>query len=140
VRTGSFKKKVRKEEREMVRLGTGELPVEAEERRKRKLLCTEDLRLALSLGDGYFGQYPVLAGGVWHARYLDSEGVEDLYNFPAQPLTNGQVWNVQLEFDNGDADGDAMMIESEVMWQGGSVKDVEELDRALDDVLALADL
>ena len=137
VRTGSFKKKARKEERAMVRLGTGELPIEAEERRKRKLVCMEDLKLALSLGDGFFGQCPVLAGGVWHARWLDSEGVEDLYNGHVEALSNGQVWNVELD---GDADGDAMVIDSEDVWQGGSVQDVEELDRALDDVLALADL
>ena len=87
VRTGAFKKRVEREERmmergELVRDAKGELPVEAEERRKRKLLCMEDLRLALQLGDGYLGQAPMLAGSIANSSFLDVPGIEDIYPAP----------------------------------------------------------
>lgn len=89
VRTGAFKKRVEREERAfstpssaaaaVVRDPRAELPVEAEERRKRRLLCMEDLRLALQLGDGYLGQTPLLAGEIVGSTYLDVPGIEDIY-------------------------------------------------------------
>ncbi|KAJ4375281.1 hypothetical protein N0V83_002367 [Neocucurbitaria cava] len=107
VRTGAFKKKVEREERlvergELLRGAGGELPVEAEERRKRKLLCMEDLRLALELGDGYLGQSPLTAGAIVNSRFLDTQGIEDIYDTrPAnttptvstKALTNGALTN-----------------------------------------------
>ncbi|CBY01880.1 hypothetical protein LEMA_P006670.1 [Plenodomus lingam JN3] len=163
IRTGEFKKKVEREERmvergELVRGAGGELPVEAEERRRRRMLCTEDLRLALQLGDSYLGQTPFLAGSIWNSRCLDTPGVEDGYDIyeakshvnGAGLLTNGvhakangsayglggEMWTVDL------GDGDPMQLDDEmgVQWQGGSVQDVAELDGALDDILSLGDL
>lgn len=164
VRTGAFKKKVAREERlvergELQRGPGGGLPIELEERRKRKLLCTEDLRLALELGDSYLGQTPLVAGSITNSRFLDTDGIENIYDSPpapAKPLTNGiitngingvsavtkdqhptlngETWNVDF--------GDPMQIDDELgmNWQGGSVQDVVDLDAALDDVLNLGDL
>lgn len=134
---------------ELLRGNGGELPVEAEERRKRKLLCMEDLRLALELGDSYLGQTPFLAGNIMNSRFLDTNGIEELYDTPAaKSLTNGvngtansarhqvngETWNIDF--------GDPMLIDDElgISWQGGSVQDITELDTALDDILSLGDL
>ncbi|CAN9474380.1 unnamed protein product [Alternaria alternata] len=165
VRTGEFKKKLAREERlvergELARGTAGELPVEAEERRKRKLLCMEDLRLALALGDSYLGQTPFIAGSVMNSRFLDTEGIEDIYDPPRKPVLtngvgingtgtangingignagkldlNGETWTIDF--------GDPMQIDDEVgmHWQGGSVQDMAEMGDALDDVLNLGDL
>lgn len=87
MRTAEFKRRVAREERlvekslgvgGVVRGPGGELPVEAEERRKRKLLCMEDVRLALQLGDGYLGQTPFVAGMVMNSRFLDTRGIEEV--------------------------------------------------------------
>jgi transcriptional coactivator HFI1/ADA1 len=135
VRTGEFKKKMERESHNNHGIpGGGIYVVEAEERRKRKMLCLEDLKLALQLGDGYLGQTPLIAGGIWHARCLDTEGIEDLYkveeeNGTANGIKGGEVWNV--EFGNT-IDGDPMDIDGEEAWLG--------LDGVLDDVLNLADL
>jgi transcriptional coactivator HFI1/ADA1 len=152
VRTADYKKRVEREERrvergELVKVNGGELPVEAEERRKRKLLCLEDLRLAIEMGDSYLGQVPLIAAGIANSRFLDTEGLEDLYETAPQKnganglpngvsgpnnaaLTNG--WSVDL--------GDAMVIDDDFAWQGGSVKDLDDLDGLLDGVLELGDL
>ncbi|CAO2654390.1 Nn.00g111230.m01.CDS01 [Neocucurbitaria sp. VM-36] len=164
VRTGEFKKKVEREERlvergELVRGAGGELPVESEERRKRKLLCMEDLRLALELGDSYLGQSPLTAGSIMNSRFLDTHGIEDIYETSAKPLTNGALTNgVNGAVSNGAVSnglrhlvageswnvdfGDPMQIDDDLglNWQGGSVQDITELDTALDDVLNLGDL
>jgi transcriptional coactivator HFI1/ADA1 len=159
VRTGAFKKKFSREERlvergEIVKGPGGELPVEAEERRRRKVMCMEDLRLALKLGDGYLGQTQSIAGQISNGRFLDTEGIEELYDGPptakgfANGLNgsvnglgnegkyslNGETWTVDV--------GDPMQIDEEVgmHWQGGSVQDVKELDDTLDDLLDLGDL
>ena len=146
VRTGEFKKRVDKEERmvergELLRIGGigGELPVEAEARRNRKMLCMEDLRLALQLGDGYLGQTPLIAGSIYNSRFLDTEGIEDLYIKPA--MVNGdamheEVWSV----DFGGGGGEPMQIDGEEGWVGGGVEEGGELEGVLDDVLNLADM
>ncbi|KAF2446016.1 hypothetical protein P171DRAFT_387024 [Karstenula rhodostoma CBS 690.94] len=167
VRTAEYKKRVEREEErvargEMVRLAGGELPVEHEERRKRKLLCMQDLRLALEIGDSYLAHVPILAGAISHSRFLDTPGVEDVY-LPAaagmgaaingglaaaersksKPLTNGingVAKAASLDRDRDRDRGDPMDIDEESTWQGGSVKDVDEMDGALDAVLELGDL
>jgi transcriptional coactivator HFI1/ADA1 len=161
VRTGDFKKKLEREERlvergDLVRGVGGELPVETDERRKRKLLCMEDLRLALSLGDSYLGQTPLIAGSITNGHFLDTHGIEELYDPPAKALTNGFAnggngningigieGKFSLDGESWTVDvGDPMQIDDEVgmHWQGGSVQDVRELDDALDDLLDLGDL
>lgn len=152
IRTAEFKKKVEREERavergELQRVTGGELPVEAEERRKRRLLCMEDLRLALELGDSYLGQVPLIAGSITNSSFLDTPGMEELYDGALSKnlvngLTNGVSgtganaanggWNVDL--------GDPMVLDEELAWQGGSVKDVDDLDSALDAVLEMGNL
>jgi transcriptional coactivator HFI1/ADA1 len=132
---------------ELARGVAGELPAESEERRKRKLLCMEDLRLALYLGDGYLGQTPFIAGHVMESRCLDTEGVEALYDSPSSHppmMVNGngnakgsglgEQWTVDFHLP------DPMQIDGEETWMGGSVKDVGELDGVLDDILHLGDL
>ncbi|KAF2640402.1 hypothetical protein P280DRAFT_490694 [Massarina eburnea CBS 473.64] len=155
VRTAEYKNRVdRDEERvargELIRVPGGELPVEAEERKKRPPMCMEDLKLALLLGDGFLGQVPLIAGSISNSRFLDTPGVEDIYAAPQPPhkktLTNGiangvngtansnleQGWNVDL--------GDPMVLDEELTWQGGSVKDIDILDGALDDILDQGDI
>ncbi|KAF2687785.1 hypothetical protein K458DRAFT_360495 [Lentithecium fluviatile CBS 122367] len=151
VRTAEYKRKVEREERraergELQRVNGGELPVEAEERRKRRLLCMEDLRLALELGDSYLGQVPIISGHITNSRFLDTPGMEEIYDTPHQKnlpngLSNGingpnnsmnNGWNVDL--------GEPMVLDDDLTWQGGSVKDLEDLDGALDGVLELGDL
>lgn len=134
------------------------MPVEADERRKRKPLCMEDLRLTVELGDSYLGQTPVIAGSIYNSRFLDTQGIEEIYSDagPKTTSTNGtvngvngaakgvhqvagQTWNVQIDLGQGDPmqiDGD----DPGSGWQGGSVQDVAELDNVLDDILNLADL
>ncbi|KAJ4311101.1 hypothetical protein N0V94_008117 [Neodidymelliopsis sp. IMI 364377] len=165
VRTGTFKKRLEREERlaergDLLRSGTGELPVEVEERRKRKLLCMEDLRLALQLGDNYLGQTPILASHITNTTFLDVPGIEDIYPSPnynnktplatatsgiAQDKSGLAKWlgdGVTVEFKH-EADTEKMQTDSDEemnTWMGGSVQDVGELDAALDDVLNLGDL
>ncbi|KAF1967532.1 hypothetical protein BU23DRAFT_516192 [Bimuria novae-zelandiae CBS 107.79] len=158
IRTAEYKKRVEREEAkvaagEMVRVGAGELPVEVEERRKRPLLCMEDLRIALELGDGYLRQVPILAGGIANGRFLDTPGIETLYQKPGSNKLSGRgLMNGFGHSVNGTASrkslrngfnldpGDPMDIDEELAWQGGSVKDIAELDDALDAVLELGDL
>ncbi|KAL5392941.1 hypothetical protein DPSP01_000633 [Paraphaeosphaeria sporulosa] len=152
VRTAEYKKRVEREEArvargEMVRLAGGELPVEHEERRKRKLLCMEDLRLALEIGDSYLAHVPILAGAISHSRCLDTPGVEDIYLPPrGKAMANGfngtkpNPHALNLDRDRTRDVGDPMDIDEESNWQGGSVKDIDDLDSALDAVLELGDL
>ncbi|KAF1963609.1 hypothetical protein CC80DRAFT_397866 [Byssothecium circinans] len=159
VRTEDYKRRVDREEAkvargELVRGAGGELPVEAEERRKRPPMCMEDLRLALMLGDGYLGQVPLISGSITNSRFLDTPGVEELYDTQPpgkKPLTNGllkgihgthsnlngdagvgQAWNIDL--------GDPMVLDEELTWQGGSVQDISDLDNSLDDLLEQVNL
>jgi len=128
VKTAEFKKRLERD---------GET-VEIEERRKRKMLCMEDLQLALRLGDGYLGQTPIIAGQVLHSRCLDTQGVEDLYAWQddaADAKGGGEVWSVELSM--GDGGGEPMQIDGEEAWQGA---EAEGLDGVLDDVLNFADL
>lgn len=164
VRTGAFKKRVEKEERlaergELIRDPKGELPVEQEERRKRKLLCMEDLRLALQLGDGYLGQTPIIAGNIINSTFLDVPGIEDVYPsaIKKKNMPNGIINGVSQDksglakwLDDGilvdfkaDGEEEKMQIDGDdemANWNGGSVGDVDDLDGALDDVLNLGDL
>ena len=164
VRTGAFKKRVEREERlaergEAVRDGKGELPIEAEERRKRKLMCMEDLRLALQLGDGYLGQTPIIAGTIANGTFLDVPGIEDIYPSAqkkkgrANGIVNGigqdksglAKWlgeGISVDF-KVDGEPEKMQVDGDdemANWMGGSVGDAEDLDGALDDVLNLGDL
>jgi transcriptional coactivator HFI1/ADA1 len=132
VRTGDFKKRVARDE------GEGARRIEAEERRKRRMLCVEDLQLALRLGDGYLGQTPLIAGGILNSRGLDTEGVEDLYApLEVEGGRGGEVWSV-VSGMNGVVNGEPMEIDAEDGgWVGG---DADGLDGVLDDVLNLADI
>lgn len=164
VRTGAFKKRVEREERladrgELVRDAKGELPAEQEERRKRKLLCMEDLRLSLQLGDSYLGQTPIIAGRITNSMFLDVPGIEDIYPSPQKKKdrTNGITNGIGQDksglakwLDEGivvdlkdSAETEKMQIGGEdemANWMGGSVRDIGELNMALDDVLNLGEL
>ena len=164
VRTGAFKKRVEREERladrgELVRDAKGELPVEQEERRKRKLLCMEDLRLALQLGDSYLGQTPTIAGNITNSMFLDIPGIEDIYPSPQKKKdrTNGIINGIGQDKsglakwlgegiivdlkENAETEKTQIGGEDEMAnWMGGSVRDIGELNTALDDVLNMRDL
>ncbi|KAF2877784.1 transcriptional regulator of RNA polII, SAGA, subunit-domain-containing protein [Massariosphaeria phaeospora] len=82
IRTADFKARVEKDERkverrELQRGLAGELPVEMEERRRRKLLSMEDLRLTIQLGDQYMGQVPLVSSQIVNARSRDADGIDD---------------------------------------------------------------
>ncbi|KAF1916303.1 transcriptional regulator of RNA polII, SAGA, subunit-domain-containing protein [Ampelomyces quisqualis] len=139
VRTGAFKKRLAKEERMKERgdfVGVG-IGAEETERRRRRMLCTEDLKLALRLGDGYLGQTPLIAGAIVHSKCLDTCGIEELYPHSAHDAKingpPGERWNV----DFSGAAADPMDVDGEEAWAGG---EAEGLDGVLDDVLNLADL
>jgi transcriptional coactivator HFI1/ADA1 len=102
---------------------------------KKHLLCMEDLKLALMLGDGYLGQTPLIAGAIANSRCLDTVGIEDVETERQEAGINGEkrggeVWNVQLG-------GDAMVLDGDEGWVGG---DEGGLDDVLDEVLEFADL
>jgi transcriptional coactivator HFI1/ADA1 len=105
--------------------------------KKQHLLCMEDLKLALMLGDGYLGQTPLIAGAIANSRCLDTIGIEDVERERHEAAVNGigqkkggEVWNVRLE-------GDAMVLDGDEGWVGG---DAGGLDEVLDEVLEFADL
>lgn len=154
VRTADFKKRVEKEERkvergELQRGQAGELPAEIEERRKRRLLCMEDMRLALELGDSYLGQVPLIASQITNSRFLDTRGIEEIYESPSKsavngiggvtagaPATNGVNGTIATTASGYHVDlGDPMQIDEDLTWQGGSVQDIDSLDGVLDAVL-----
>ena len=106
----------------------------------------EDLRLALELGDSYLGQVPLISGAITNSRFLDTTGMEELYDVPLQKnLSNGLpngVSGPNNAMSNGwNADfGDPMVIDEEFAWQGGSLRDLDDLDGALEGVLELGDI
>ncbi|KAH7118940.1 transcriptional regulator of RNA polII, SAGA, subunit-domain-containing protein [Dendryphion nanum] len=158
VRTAEYKRKVEREEQRVTRGEIGRnqgglLPVEIEEMRKRRPLCMEDMRLALSLGDSYLGQVPLISGEIADGTFLDSVGVEDveahnsarnslvlangINGIANAPTTNGATTQLPNGFamDLGGG-GDPMLLDEEWGWNGGSVQDVSDLDSVLDGCLA----
>lgn len=151
IRTAEYRRKVDKEEEKVGRgeLGRsvgGLLPVEVEEMRKRRPLCMEDLRLALGLGDAYFGQTPMLAAEIEnHGVFLDTYGIEeslqDVHMMDRDGVkigvsgvngvggNNGYGYHVDL--------GDPVVNEEDWQWVGGGVQDVDGLDTVLDACLTV---
>jgi len=159
IKTAEYKRKVdREEERiargELGRVVGGELPIEAEERRKRRPLCMEDLRLALELGDSYLGQVPLISAGITNSRFLDAHGVEELAmetqgnGRSSVPVVNGiphASMNGSLDLNrnsiaNGyhwDLGDPTPVMDDDWTWNGGSVQDIDGLDSVLDGCLAI---
>ncbi|KAF2730871.1 hypothetical protein EJ04DRAFT_472907 [Polyplosphaeria fusca] len=148
VRTAEYKRRTEAEERkvdrgELQRTTGGLLPSELEEQRKRQPLCMEDLKVALELGDQYLGQVPMIAGHLMHAQFLDVKGIDTIGEKESKPdgiLANG----INGTHGNNDPSkaftidlGDAMAVEDDWGWSGGSVPDLEGLDSALDGCLAV---
>ena len=82
IKTAAYKKQLQREEElslnnEVQRNAAGLLPVEVEESRRRKPVDLEDLRVALQLGDSYFGQVPLVTAGIVNARY-DTDGYDEM--------------------------------------------------------------
>jgi transcriptional coactivator HFI1/ADA1 len=152
VKTAEYKRKVERDEAkalrgEIVRSTGGLLPSEVEEMRKRRPLCMEDLRLALELGDPYLGQVPIIAGQITNARFLDTQGIEEVYDEEPKSksiLLNG-INGVKGDLSNGNTGingyhvdlGDPMVLDDDWQWLGGGVGDVDGLDGVLDGCLAV---
>lgn len=161
IKTSKFKKECEREERkvergEMTRTAGGLLPCEAEEMRKRRVVCMEDLRLCNEIGDSYLGQTPIIEGEIVNGRFLDAPGVEELeYESPSKKkearesrvngvgvgggrpngtgeqedtvMTNGYGYHVELDEP----------VDEVVQWAGGGVQDLAALDSVLDSCLAV---
>ncbi|KAF2203115.1 hypothetical protein GQ43DRAFT_439117 [Delitschia confertaspora ATCC 74209] len=157
IKTAAFKRRVEEEERrvergEIGRTAGGYLPCEVEEIRRRRALGMEDIRLALELGDSYLGQVPLISGAISNGRYLDFDGVEEIYanngtgrdnnvngiigpatHLQSQSLSTPSTLNLNLNLDLGDR----MDVDDDWGWQGGQVNDVDRLDNVLDGCLAV---
>ncbi|KAF2257770.1 hypothetical protein CC78DRAFT_538287 [Lojkania enalia] len=161
IRTAEYKRKVEREEDkvargEITRTGSGLLPVELEEQRKRRPLCMEDLRVAMSLGDQYLGQVPLIAGQINNGTVLDIHGIETINDIP-ESTANGTemkrsrssnavngipasgVGNKPDDVANGWTFdfGEPMVLDDEFAWQGAGVQEVDSLNAVLDGCLAI---
>jgi transcriptional coactivator HFI1/ADA1 len=156
IKTAEYKRKVAKEEDrvaagEIGRTPGGLLPIEQEELRRRRPLCMEDLRMAMTLGDGYLGQTPIIWGSITNGHFLDTPGVEEIEDEERERLRNGDIatsngnarpgrkakadieyygYNVEL----GDP---GVVMDDDWTWTGAGVQDVQNLDAVLDGCLAV---
>ncbi|KAK8183389.1 putative transcriptional co-activator [Phyllosticta capitalensis] len=167
IKTAAYKKQLQREEElslnnEVQRNAAGLLPVEVEESRRRKPVDLEDLRVALQLGDSYFGQVPLVTAGIVNARY-DTDGYDEMdidepqHFHPNQKLVSGPRLNGSIHGGGaGSAAGGGPALngingtasipngvhhDDEIMsddcgWAGGALKEREGLNAALDDILA----
>ncbi|KAF2495124.1 hypothetical protein BU16DRAFT_561428 [Lophium mytilinum] len=150
VKTASYKRRLEAEEEkfargEVVKNPGGRLPVEVESAAARPPLSMEDLKLVLLLGDGYFGQVPLIAGQITNGGHLDVEfeGREvgdEIARAPDRRERVNGVNGAAKGLTNGVGHGagaDAALDDAELTWQGGSPADQGSLNSVLDQVLSL---
>lgn len=130
IQTSSFRRQLRKEEQEGAQRGAGGLlPVEMELGSKRSPLDIDDLRMSLQVSDPYLRQDRFLQEEVLLNRWPNLD-------FSVKPngvanhgsLTNGV---------NGMCNGDAMNVDDDAYWKGGTKAAHDELMGVLDDCLAI---
>ena len=171
IKTAEYKRKVAHDEEraargEVQRTPGGLLPVEVEEMRKRRRLGMEDLRLAECLGDEYLSMVPLIAGSIANGRFLDADGVEELYADAAAPVVSakpGAAGSAVAATGAGEKAQEGApkpsanslpeevvpsaytidfgdpppVVDEEWTWNGGMAGDVDALDAVLDSCLAV---
>lgn len=154
VQTHKYKKQLSREEDaaqrgDITRDKCGLLPVESKAASERGPLSMGDLHLALEVSECGTTQFPVLAKGLMN-NYREGE-LEHLHDYsfvegfevrPKQEDKNeipipGVDKGKQLQLPNGQPHDD-MDVDADYFWAGTADSDMDELDAALDSVLAIA--
>ncbi|KAE8375785.1 transcriptional regulator of RNA polII, SAGA, subunit-domain-containing protein [Aspergillus bertholletiae] len=112
---------------------TGLLPVEAKEASVRKPLGVRDLRLTLELGGGVLSHMPLIVDQIM-GGYLEDEletdkqdRAEDVVEIPKDSLKM-----------NNSADTMEVDDDGEIVWEGATMADREQLKCLLDECLSMA--
>jgi transcriptional coactivator HFI1/ADA1 len=122
-------------------LATGLLPVEAKEASIRQPLGVKDLRLALNLGGALLGQMPLVVEEIMGAYdedelELERHGyIEELREKAETDKKSAAMITAATTETNG---VDAMDIDDEWEWEGGTLTDRDQLNSLLDECLSLA--
>lgn len=150
IQTHAYKKQLAIEENacrrgEISRDKAGLLPVEAKAAAERGPLGLSDMQLALELADFGTANFPVIATSITNGyregeleswddyTWLPGEEVTELPDgVPSVPAING---GPSTDLPNGD--GDAMDIDDDVWWEGGTDHDNSQLDAALESCLTV---
>ncbi|KAK4540350.1 hypothetical protein LTR36_009307 [Oleoguttula mirabilis] len=141
VQTASFRRQLHREEADaergiVQRNAAGMLPVEVDVQAKSRALDMDDLRLGVLQNDVYLRRDLFLEESVWLNRYPEELG-------PERPRVNGTY---HLPMLNGGASSktaaragadDAMVVDEQDYWQGGTATSRSELMSVLDDCLAV---
>lgn len=154
VQTHKYKKQLSREEDaaqrgDITRDKCGLLPVESKAASERGPLSIGDFHLALEVSECGTTQFPVLAKGLMN-NYREGE-LEHLHDHsfvegfevrPKQAHRNDMPISAvdkgkQLQVLNGQPQ-DEMDVDADYFWAGTADSDMDELDAALDSVLAIA--
>lgn len=120
-------------------IATGLLPIEAKEASMRRPLGVKDLRLALKLGGALLGQMPLVVDQIMNAYDEDELELERQGYIEEMRDTNnidGVDHTLTAMETNGVDDMD--IDDQEWGWEGGTMKDREQLNSLLDGCLSLA--
>ncbi|KAB8204594.1 WD40 repeat-like protein [Aspergillus parasiticus] len=112
---------------------TGLLPVEAKEASIRKPLGVRDLRLALELGGGVLSHMPLIVDQIM-GGYLEDEletDKQDRADDMAEIPKDSMKLNKSADTMEVDDDG-------EIVWEGATMADREQLGSLLDECLSMA--
>ena len=112
---------------------TGLLPVEAKEASVRKPLGVRDLRLALELGGGVLSHMPLIVDQIM-GGYLEDEletdkrdRADDVAEIPKDSMKLNHSTDTMEVDDDG-----------EIVWEGATMADREQLGSLLDECLSMA--
>jgi transcriptional coactivator HFI1/ADA1 len=120
-------------------LATGLLPVEAKEASIRQPLGVKDLRLALNLGGAILGQMPLVVDEIMGAYDEDELELERHgYIEELREKANVDTKTATITATTDTNGVDAMDIDDELEWEGGTMKDRDQLNSLLDECLSLA--
>ncbi len=138
VKTASYKQQLGKEEDmwlhgEVTKSNSGLLPVELDAGMKRQPLGTEDLQLALKMGDPYLGHMPLFAERIIDSAYMAYDTDVDCRSVDIR--IGAKINGIALV--NGVRDDEMHVNENDWGWQGGTSTDRMALDSVLDDCLAV---
>jgi transcriptional coactivator HFI1/ADA1 len=124
-------------------LATGLLPVEAKEASVRQPLGVKDLRLALNLGGALLGQMPLVVDQIMSTYdedelELERQGYVEEMREKAGDSSNHTIKAAAAAAAETNGVDDAMDIDEEWEWEGGTLTDRDQLNSLLDDCLSLA--
>jgi len=150
VQTHKYRKQLAKEEEafqrgEISRDKSGLLPVEARAASERGPLGMADMRIALEMGDGSVGGFPVIARSIIYGyREGELENRSDYTWLPGAERTDeldvemtGIANGTKHSLPNGVYTADQMDIDNEIFWEGADPRDGDFLDNVLDSCLAV---